>query len=208
MKEYSHVSRVKISLEQVTWTRLVLADGKPHKHSFQQGRLRRLCTVEATRDLLKVTGGFAGLRILKTTGSGFSDFHQCKLTTLLPVDDRILSTDVLAQWSFCPKAANGGSIGYSRVFDQIHAATLDIFATTYSKSVQATMWEIGRLVIDSIPTVSHLSLELPNLHNWYYDLARFGLDNDVKSRTQIFTPTDEPRGVIRCTISRSLTSKL
>ena len=161
-----------------------------------------------SRNQLSVMGGLSGLRILKTTGSGFSGFHHCKLTTLQDSDDRILSTDVSATWQYCGKAANSGSIHYTQNFDQILATIKDIFANTYSESVQATMWEMGRYVIDHIPQITDISFQLPNIHNWFYDLARFGLENNVKSRSQIYTPTDEPRGVIRCTVSRSLSAKL
>lgn len=208
LKEYAHVSTVKLELQQVDWQRLVVA-GVPHKHSFEQQPLKRLATVVASRDSLRVTGGFSGLRLLKTTGSGFAGFHRCPLTTLPDIHDRILSTTITAVWSFCSKAVNAGTVPYSAIFDQIRTKAVDIFCNTYSISVQATMWEIGKHAIDFIPQLTDISLDLPNLHNWHYDLSRFGLENNVDSRSQIFFPTDEPHGVIRCTVSRNqFTAKL
>lgn len=201
LREYSHVSLVTISLEQVSWNRISI-DGVPHEHSFEQQRLKRTAEVVATRDRLSVVGGIANLRILKTTGSGFGGFYRCPLTTLPDIEDRILSTDVSATWKFDAQAANAGSIPYTAIFHDIHKTIVSIFCKTFSVSVQATMWEMGQKIVEMIPTITDISLDLPNLHNWHYDLARFGMDNNSKSRSQIFFPTEEPRGVIRCTISR------
>jgi len=208
LKSYSHVSYVKVSVKETLWNRLEI-DGNPHPHSFEQIPLKRKAYVEGSRAGIQIESRLDNLRVLKTTGSGFSNFHMCKLTTLVDVSDRILSTNVKAKWTIDAQEALAGRVAYTEIFQTIRKQILSTFATTYSPSVQATMWEIGQWVLDNLPQVTSLYLDLPNLHNWHYDkLERFGYDNNATTQIQVFTPTDEPHGCIRCTVTRKQPSKL
>lgn len=208
LSKYNHVSAVEVSLEETNWKRVSI-DGKPHNHTFIRANEKRLAEVKKCRNSpnISVQGGLRDLRILKTTGSGFVNFHRCDLTTLKDIDDRILSTNVFSMWSYNVNNQNNSKsydlIDYSANYDFIVSTIIRIFSTTYSKSVQATMWSIAQKVIENIPEINDIHLDLPNLHNWHYDLKKLGgPQNDSTQDVQIFFPTDEPHGIIRCTVGR------
>ncbi|HUQ78589.1 MAG TPA: urate oxidase, partial [Patescibacteria group bacterium] len=69
----------------------------------------------------------------------------------------------------------------------------------HSVSVQASIWIIGKAILDAHAEVSEVSMSLPNLHHWTVDLAQFGIDND----REVYVSTSEPHGLIEATIRRS-----
>ncbi|MDP9483274.1 MAG: urate oxidase, partial [Chloroflexota bacterium] len=76
---------------------------------------------------------------------------------------------------------------------------LDTLADHLSLSVQASLWIVGRAVLERHTAVEQIRMVLPNLHHWTVDLTPFGLAN----RDEIFTPTTEPHGLIEATVRRS-----
>jgi urate oxidase len=66
---------------------------------------------------LSVQAGFRGLDILKTTQSGFVDYHTCKYTSLPPATDRLLGTSVDAEWSYNPAFLMRGGVDFNKVND-------------------------------------------------------------------------------------------
>jgi len=54
-------------------------------------------------------------------------------------------------------------------------------------------------VIARVPEVSEINLKLPNIHNWQYDLSRFGVKND----NVVMQPATEPHGNIQGTLVRA-----
>jgi len=176
------------------WDRVVI-DGEPHPHAFTLGAYRRTAHVVRTRDSVRLSAGLEGLSILKTTGSGFSGFLRDRFTTLPETDDRILATEVRAEWRY-----GGTDLGFGAERDRVKDAIVHTFARhDESRSVQHTLWEMGRAVLEASPSVQEISFSLPNLHHIPADLSPYGMTNDGV----VFVVTDSPSGQIEGTVRRT-----
>jgi urate oxidase len=195
---YAQVAAVSLDIEERVWTRLAV-DGVAHPHSFvQTDRARpfvRLTAPDPARAPAGATlqSGVRDLLILKSTGSGFEGFPRCEHTTLPETADRILASALTATWTWTGRPA-----GYTTANDAVVRAMLAPFATRYSPSVQATLYEMGGAALDACPEIGAITLAMPNLHCLRIDLSPFGRDN----RHELFVPTDEPHGQIEATITR------
>src|SRR5271157_5255485 len=125
IERFDHVESAEVSLVQRIWTRIA-AGGRPHDHSFSgAGSGRRTCVVAVNRrGPPHVTGGLAGLEVIKTTGSGFAGFLRDEYTTLVDTTDRIFATSIDATWAFLPAAAPD----YNAVFE----AALRVIPETFA----------------------------------------------------------------------------
>lgn len=132
--------------------------------------------------------------MLKTTESGFEGFAKDELTTLAETKDRILATQLDGSWLYQSRPAS-----YAESNGKIVRAMMDVFARTYSPSVQATLYEMARAALAAVPEIEQISLKLPNKHYIQANLAAFGLEN----RNELFIPTDEPYGRIEGTVTRA-----
>lgn len=137
--------------------------------------------------------------VLKTTQSGFENFHRCPYTTLQDARDRLFCTSVSISWNFNPSQ----SANYDLVREQARQHVLNIFAGppdvgSYSPSVQQTLQEIGTALLVSASSVQDVTLALPNIHNWYVDLKPFG----IQENTEVLVPVSDPSGFIEATIAR------
>jgi len=198
LAQYNHVDIVKVEIAETLWKRMTI-DGKEHSHAFSKaGTAARTVRAEIRRStgVLQISGGVKDLVVLKTTGSGFVNFHKCKYTVLPESDDRILATSVQAEWKY---VKYNPATNYKNIYDTVIQTIEKIFATTYSASVQATIWDIANFLIEKIPEIEEISFALPNLHHWTVDVARFG----EKNEDDIFVAVDEPHGLIKATIRRS-----
>ncbi|MDQ3019559.1 MAG: urate oxidase [Bacteroidota bacterium] len=192
------VSKVKIEIEEKLWQRILqdLHSEKliPHNHSFVScGEEKRTAEININRNETKVKSGIKDLLVLKTTGSGFENYIKDKFTTLKETDDRVFSTSVKAVWNYANQEVN-----YISICDNIRKIILETFAKHHSLSVQQTLYEIGKNVIEKINDVTEIFLSLPNKHYLLFNLEQFGLKND----NEIFIPTDEPFGLIEAVVKR------
>lgn len=213
VNKYSHVSGCNVLITQHKWTKYEV-NGKLHDHSFKKDGE----DVKITELNYKQNGDFTlsstlkDLTVLKSTGSGFVDFHQCDYTTLKPTSDRILSTDIDCTWKFDQKKIgsikNIYKLADQGVFDKtasnVLKVTLDRFALENSASVQATMYNMCSNILDISPYVENVSYSLPNKHYILFDLSWKGLDND----NVLFYPAPNPNGLIKCTVGRVPKAKL
>jgi urate oxidase len=193
LKKYRQVKQVAITLSERSWDRLSV-NGKPHAHSFVLGSSARtiskiICTSKENR----VESGIEGLTILKTTASGFENFVRDEFTTLPEVGDRILATELKAVWTYTktPKS-------YLTANKKILDAVLKVFASNYSVSAQATLYEMGEAALKAVPEISKITIAMPNKHCLLINLTPFGLEN----KNELFVPADEPHGQIEGTIGR------
>ena len=188
------VARVEVSMEGVMWKRLTV-DGKPHPTSFIRGsnELQTTNVSRARNGALQVTSGLRNLIVMKTSDSAFTGFIQDELTTLPETEDRLFCTAVTAEWIYTETA-----IDFDTTRHNLREAMLKMFANHNSRSVQETLWEMGRVALEATPTTDSIELTMPNKHCLLIDLARFGEDNP----NQIFVPTDEPAGHIQARIIR------
>lgn len=150
-------------------------DGKPHPHSFiRDGAETR--NVEATVDRengVGIRSAIQGLLVLKSTGSAFHSFLQDEFTTLLEVDDRILSTEVDCGWAWNAfDDISGVKLAipqFDEAWDAARKITLDTFATDNSASVQNTMYKMCEQILAVLPTVGAVDYSLPNKH--YFEIG-------------------------------------
>ncbi|GHJ44647.1 uricase [Catellatospora sp. TT07R-123] len=181
------VEQARVTVQRHPWQRL-------GEHSFaRRGDETRLAVVTASAAGAWVVGGLTGLVLLNTTGSEFRGFARDRYTTLPEAADRILATAVDARWRF----ADLGT-GWDGAYDAAHAALVDAFTQTYSRSLQQTLYAMGERVLDAVPQVAEVRLSLPNRHHFLVDLAPFGLDNPG----EVYVAADRPYGLIEATVAR------
>ena len=199
VKTYPQASGAKVELKQSAWNRIEI-DGKPHDHAFTGGGSHlRTCLAKLDRHHFErnfdpdLDGGIDGLLVLKTTESGWADFHSDRYRTLKDTTDRILASKVNATWRF-----NKANVDGNAAYDAIFAAILRPFATGYSASAQQTIMDMGNAALEACADIDRISFTLPNLHRIPFNLEPFGLT----FQNDIFVATDEPYGLIHGTISR------
>lgn len=201
LKMYAHVRGCTLDVEQVRWERIPVA-GQPHKWAWTQAKEHRTTCVTTTRSAspgaphaVKIESGIKDLTVMKTTGSGWVDYHECKYTTLKPAVDRMLSTDVLCTWTF----PSHDGVDFDQVYESNRQKLLELFATEYSPGVQATVWRIGTALLDLNSAIDTVYFYLPNKHYWHFDIERFGLEN----RDEVYAPQTDPSGLIEGRVSRA-----
>ncbi len=188
------VSAAEVSISRKLWEHLEVV-GKPHPTTFVQdgGETQ---TTKVTRNRtgeFSVTAGFENLVIMKTAHCAFEGYIQDSLTTLPPAKDRLLGTAVRANWNYIRPDVDFNSL---RV--KIRETLLATFASHESKSVQHTLYAMGKAVLEEIAEVEDIELAMPNKHCLLVDLSRFGQDNP----NEIFVPVDEPHGNIQARLRR------
>jgi urate oxidase len=184
----------RVTLRENAWERLQ-TNGKPHPTTFVQSSGERQTTeITATRSgVQSIWSGFENLVILKTAGSEFVGFIKDSLTTLPEMTDRLFGSVVRASWNY-----SSPEVSFAPLRSSIREILLNTFAGHTSKSVQHTLYAMGKAVLENVPEVEEIELTLPNKHYLLADLDRFGQDNP----NEIFVPIDEPHGYIEARISR------
>ena len=168
-----HVSAVKVDIHSHLWSR----NGP---FSFTAGPShRRIAKLHAMRDHSALESGVTGYLLMKTTGSAFKDFLRDEHTTLPDASDRILATSLDAMWT--------GDADW----DQVTGAITEAFAAHQSKSVQHTLYAVGEAVLAKFPSIERIHLTMPNKHYL------------PTKHADVFTPTDEPHGLIDAVLTRS-----
>jgi urate oxidase len=140
-----------------------------------------------------VVSGLTGLVLLNSTDSEFVGFVKDRYTTLPEATDRILATAVDARWRHATAEAD-----WAASYVGVRAALVAGFVETYSRSLQQTLYAMGRRVLEQRPEIAEVRLSLPNRHHLTVDLSPFGLPND----NQVFVATDRPYGLIEGTVAR------
>jgi urate oxidase len=187
----THNARVRIV--EYGWSRII-ADGRAHDHAFTRDAGERIAIVAGDRDgTRRIEAGIDKLVILKTTASGWSNFHHDEYTTLPDADDRILATTLTATWAY-----NAADLDWNAVWNGVRERILTTFTDHYSPSVQHTLYRMGRAVLEAVPAIDKIHFALPNKHHLLFDLNRFGLAND----NEIFHVTNEPYGLIEGAVER------
>ncbi|WP_435015550.1 factor-independent urate hydroxylase [Tundrisphaera sp. TA3] len=195
--EYSDVGLAEVRISEEPWRRIAV-DGQNHPHAFVGGgREVRTAVVSQSRDQeRRVASGIEGLMLLKTEGSASTGFSRDGFAVLPEPDERILATEVRAEWTY---SARSTALDY----DGLHRLARDMmvraFATHESRSIQQTLHALGESVLDAIDPIEEIRITLPNKHRIPFDVSRFGLDG----RDEIFVATDEPYGVISGTLRRA-----
>lgn len=179
---------------------------------------------------VSIRSGIQGLSVLKTTGSAFHGFYRDEFTTLKETWDRILSTDVDANWEWRTFAGiedvKKNLSRFTTAWENARQITLKTFALDDSASVQATMYKMADQILAITPEVNHVEYSLPNKHffevgtsqnicvtitttltatnrMFFSDLSwHKGLKNTGKD-AEVYAPQSNPNGLIKCRVSRT-----
>ena len=176
VKTYGHIHVAHVNIITHRWARLTI-DGKPHPHSFYKDseETRNVQAVTTEGKGVDINTTIHGLTVLKSTNSQFWGFIRDEYTTLGETWDRILSTDVDANWQW--KRFSGLDEVRANIpkFDATWAAARDItlktFAEDNSASVQNTMYKMSDQILAVQPLVETVEYTLPNKH--YFELGKF-----------------------------------
>jgi urate oxidase len=189
------VSSVSVTIEGVMWKRLTI-NGEPHPTSFMRGSGElQTTTVSCQRSgEFRVSSGLKNLIVMKTADSGFEGYIVDNLTTLKPTADRLFCTAVSAEWRY-----TSAGLDFDATRAALREAMLKTFADHKSKSVQETLYEMGKSALERVAETDQIDIVMPNKHCLLVDLSRFGQDNP----NEIFVPTDEPAGHIEARVRRT-----
>jgi urate oxidase len=188
------VTAVSVAVEGAMWKRLTV-DGKAHPTSFLRGsgEVQTTAVLREKSGEFNILSGFTNLVVMKTADSGFEGYIKDELTTLKETSDRLFCTAVSAEWHY------SGAVGdFDAARKTLHEAMLKTFAGHKSKSVQETLYAMGKSALEHVSEVDRIDLTMPNKHCLLVDLSRFGQDNP----NEIFVPTDEPAGHIEARVRR------
>jgi urate oxidase len=188
----------RIGIEEYTWERIEV-DGAGHDHSFvrrgPEVRTAVVTTDDSTGERRAwVVSGVQDLVILKSTGSGFKGFLKDEYTTLQETEDRIMATSLTARWRY----EHTNVDDWNKTYDDIKRTMLEVFAGTYSKALQQTLYLMGKAVLEAHPDVAEIKFSAPNKHHFVVDLSPFGVENN----NEVFIAADRPYGLIEASVVR------
>ena len=196
-REQPQVARATVTVREHAWRPIPTRGGVAVSPDafIRDASSTRLAIVTAGDGGTRFTSGIEELAMMKTTKSAFVGFPRDRFTTLREATDRLMATQVSARWHY---GRSSDESDFDRCFEAITETLLEAFAEHSSPSVQASIWIIGRAILEAHAEVTEVSLSMPNLHHWLVDLEPFGLANEG----EIFMPTREPHGLIEATIRR------
>ncbi|GLY82243.1 factor-independent urate hydroxylase [Actinoallomurus iriomotensis] len=183
------VDHARVSVEEHLWDRIGAGP-----HSFvRRGGETRTALIHHDATATHVVSGIRDLVVLNSTDSEFWGYVKDEYTTLPETRDRILATEVTAQWRHTSAEAD-----WEGTYPEARRHLLEAFAGTYSLSLQQTLYAMGDRLLDGLPEVCEVRLSLPNRHHFTVDLEPFGLDND----NEVFYAADRPYGLIEGAVVR------
>jgi urate oxidase len=186
------ITRARVSVEEYGWMPI----GATGYSFARSGDLVRTTVVhvDSARGA-SVVSGLKDLTVLNTTASEFWGYPKDSYTTLPETKDRVLATSVNAAWRFRPDAVAAG-VDWAAAFSAAKSTILATFSGTYTYSLQQMLYAIGAALLDALPSVCEVRLELPNKHHYLVDLAPFGLSNE----REVYLAGDRPYGLIEGTV--------
>ena len=193
LSNYPQVDNAFVSGHQTKWTRLAIG-GVPHPHSFVlDANGKPFCEVRATRSEVSIVSGVSDYTFMKSTESGWDNYARDPYTTIVETRDRMCATAMDARWQWSSNPPD-----FAAANEKILSTMIEVFASTYSASVQDSLYRMGEAALAAVPEISEVSMACPNKHYLLINLSPFNLDN----ANQVFLPTDEPHGQIECTVGR------
>lgn len=196
---YDVCARALVDIVEHPWQRVGTRAGEAPDAFVRSGEYSRLASVAVTTDgSVEVSAGVDDLVVMKTTKSAFAGFDRDRYTTLPEVDDRLMATKVRATWGYRGDLAGSGALDFDAAWNRAMEALMHSLAEHFSRSVQESIWIMGREMLDAEPAIDWVRMVLPNLHHWRVDLTPFGMDNPG----EVFVSTTEPHGLIDATVRR------
>jgi urate oxidase len=192
------ISSVRVKMTEHRWDRISVNDLE-HDHSFTRDVGKHTAVVEGDGSSFTVTSGIDELFILKTTNSGWEGFLREQYTTLPDTNDRILATVVTAHWHYNRAAIDQNQVDYDQVWAGVWQQILATFTDHYSPSMQGTLYQMGKAVLERYEEIEKIHFSFPNKHHIKYNLERFGMENN----NTIFHADAEPYGLIEGWVERA-----
>jgi urate oxidase len=192
------VGTATVSIDEHRWSRLAVNGGEAPDAFIRTGDLTRTAVVTSAADGDRYEAGLRDLVVLKTTKSAFEGFPRDRYTTLKDTDDRLLATRISATWRYGTSGFEPVDLDFDGCWQAIVGTLLEVFAEHHSRSVQESIWIVGRAILERHAEVEEVRMSLPNLHHWLVDLAPFGQANPG----EVFVATTEPHGLIEATVRR------
>ncbi|MFI5226699.1 MAG: factor-independent urate hydroxylase [Candidatus Limnocylindrales bacterium] len=196
--DFPQVEHARVTVREHHWEPLATPTGRAAAAFVRDPSFTRLAVVSANAGDVTIEAGIEDLALMKTAGSAFSGFPRDRYTTLPETEDRIMATQVSARWRYRSPELDAG-VDHDTLFEAVLGTLLEVFAAHDSPSVQASIWIVGRAILERHSELQEIFFSLPNLHHLLVDLAPFGLEND----NEVFVATGEPHGLIEATIRRS-----
>jgi urate oxidase len=128
MTRHSHVTGVDMEFTRLPWHRLTV-DGKPHNHAFIRGGdgNRFVRAFIPRTGPVNITAGFRGVRVMKTTQSGFEGYLVDEYTTLKPTKDRVMATEISCEYTFVD-GVDIEKTPFTMIAQDVKTMTLERFA--------------------------------------------------------------------------------
>jgi urate oxidase len=181
------IDHARVEVEEHAWRRM-------GDHSFaRDGGETRTAVIHHDDTATHVVSGLKDLVVLNSADSEFWGYLKDEYTTLPETRDRILATEVSAQWRHTTTDAD-----WEESYPAARGALLEAFKGTYSLSLQQTLYAMGDRLLDTLQDVCEVRLTLPNKHHFTVDLEPFGLDNE----NEVFFAADRPYGLIEGAVVR------
>jgi urate oxidase len=178
------ITQARVHLAEHPWTRIGTL---PHSFARSGAYTRTVTVVHDAAQGTSIVGGVEDLVVLNTTDSEFWGFPRDEFTTLPETRDRILATEVSASWRFAGRPQD-----WAAAFDTALETLTATFGSTYSYSLQQTLFTVGEAIIAAVPEICEVRLAMPNKHHFLVDLAPFGQGND----NEVYYAADRPYGLI------------
>lgn len=206
---YKQVTTAIVKIVEKPWER-VHVNGQPHEHGFKLGSEKHTAEVTVQKSgVLKLTSGVEGLSVLKTTKSGFEGFVRDQYTALPETRERMLATEVTALWRYSYESVSSiprNPLYFTERYLDVKKSLANTFfgppkEGVYSASVQSTLFQMAKAVLNRFPDISSIQLKMPNIHFLPVNIS--SKENTiVKFNDDVFLPTDEPHGSIEASLSR------
>ncbi|KRT84431.1 hypothetical protein AMK59_640, partial [Oryctes borbonicus] len=202
---YRHVAEVEVKIDEYPWERLRREDAE-HNHAFVYSpcAIRFAIVSQKRHGASMIEAGLRELRVLKTTQSSFKDFIQDGYRTLPDCNDRIFSTIVCATWQY----STASGVDFDAAWDAVKDCIIDKFAGhpetgVFSPSVQNTLYLVEKMVLDKVPQISRIDMQMPNKHYFEVDMSKFAPRVlDTCDNQEVYLPVDKPSGIIYAELIR------
>ncbi|XP_019386731.1 PREDICTED: uricase-like [Crocodylus porosus] len=201
ISSFCHVLYAKVFIQESPWHRLH-QNCVSHAHSFifaPEGI--RFCEVELCRNASPVIfSGIKDLKLMKTTQSGFENFHRDKYTTLPERRDRVLCAELFLKWNYLECT----DVDFDCIWNTARECVLEAFSGPpdcgkYSPSYQKTVNDIQMLILEKVPQVDIIETTLNNIFYEIVDMKKLGFPNNK----EVLTPVEAPFGTCTCILRRS-----
>ncbi|GAV64088.1 Uricase domain-containing protein [Cephalotus follicularis] len=206
---YRQVTTAIVNIVEKPWERVSI-NGQPHEHGFKLGSEKHTTEVIVQKSgALQLTSGVEGLALLKTTKSGFEGFVRDKYTALPETRERMLATEVTASWRYSYDSISSiprNPFYFTERYLDVKKVLLETFfgppkEGVYSASVQSTLYDMAKAVLNRFLDIQSVQLKMPNIHFLPVNIS--SKDNQmVKFDDDVYLPTDEPHGSIEASLSR------